>query len=305
VKTESLIVSLRKRFKIKFTALCAFFATLLLSAIAEVPSEAEREETRMHPARAGWAEVEITPPLGIGLGGRGGPDTVAKRILDPLFAQVTYIRDSQGRGLVIVSFDVVAMPHELSDRLRMQIAQDLKVDWDLILLNASHTHSGPYMIRSLMAGVDAPPEIEQKYFETLCEKIRQACRDAKSRLQPVEAQVFSGTSEAAINRRGKNARGARGIIPDPDVKTNIRERRRSGDTFFVRLPSGDCLRICRRCHFRGFSRRRQKCSSTGNRQRRACSVSPGLCRRCASARRGRYSQSPLPRLASRRFAGDR
>ncbi len=33
-------------------------------------------------ASAGWAEVDITPPLGIGLGGRGGPGTVAKKVLD-------------------------------------------------------------------------------------------------------------------------------------------------------------------------------------------------------------------------------
>ncbi len=39
-------------------------------------------------ARAGWAESEITPPLGIALGGRGGPTTLANKILDPLYAQV-------------------------------------------------------------------------------------------------------------------------------------------------------------------------------------------------------------------------
>src|SRR5215831_5894793 len=46
-------------------------------------------------ATAGWGEVEITPPLGIGLGGRGGPDTVANKVLDPLFAQVFYLKDAQ------------------------------------------------------------------------------------------------------------------------------------------------------------------------------------------------------------------
>src|SRR5437588_679963 len=70
------------------------------------------------PSLGGWAEVEITPPLGIGLGGRGGPETLAKKVLDPLFAQVLYLKDANGKGFILVSFDLVALPHELSDRIR-------------------------------------------------------------------------------------------------------------------------------------------------------------------------------------------
>src|SRR3989442_475490 len=94
-------------------------------------------------ASAGWVEVGITPPPGIGLGGRGGPETLASKILDPLYAQVTYLKDANGIGFVLVSFDVVALPHELSDRLRNDIVNESGVDWNLVVLNASHTHSGP------------------------------------------------------------------------------------------------------------------------------------------------------------------
>src|SRR6266704_1779835 len=129
-------------------------------------------------ASAGWAEVDITPPLGIGLGGRGGPGTVAKKVLDPLFAQVLYLQDAHGAGFVLVSFDVVALPHDLSDRLRFAIVNELGVDWNLVLLNASHTHSGPYTIRSLIAGVGPAPKIEQDYLASLEEKIVSATRAA-------------------------------------------------------------------------------------------------------------------------------
>ncbi|HRD05632.1 MAG TPA: hypothetical protein PK942_13005, partial [Verrucomicrobiota bacterium] len=93
-------------------------------------------------ATAGWAEVEITPPLGIALGGRAGPVTPADKVLDPLFAQVLCLRDGLGKGLVLVSLDLIGLPHDLSDRLRAQLVQELGVGWNLVVLNASHTHSG-------------------------------------------------------------------------------------------------------------------------------------------------------------------
>jgi hypothetical protein len=165
-------------------------------------------------SQAGWAEVEITPPLGIGLGGRGGPETAAKKILDPLFAEVLYVKDPKGTGFVVVSFDLVALPHDLSDRIRTDIVNELGVEWNLIVLNASHTHSGPYMIRSLMAGVGPPPQIEIDYFKSLEDKIVSATRSAAKSSKPVKVEVFLGTSDVGINRRGKNKLGNRGILPD-------------------------------------------------------------------------------------------
>jgi neutral ceramidase len=166
-------------------------------------------------SQAGWAEVEITPPLGIGLGGRGGPETVAKKVLDPLYAEVLYVKDSKGTGFVLISFDLVALSHELSDRIRTDIVNELGVEWNLVVLNASHTHSGPYMIRSLMAGVGPAPQIEVDYFKTLEEKIVSATRSASKAMKPVKVEVFQGTSDVGINRRGKNKQGNRGILPDP------------------------------------------------------------------------------------------
>src|SRR5262245_38878680 len=164
-------------------------------------------EGKTEPASAGWAEVEITPPLGIGLGGRGGPETVATKVLDPLFAQVLCVKDGKGTGFVLVSFDLVGLPHDLSDRIRNDIVNELGVDWNLVVLNASHTHSGPYMIRSVMAGVGPPPQVEIDYFKALEEKIVSATRAAAKALQPVDVEVFAGTSDVGINRRGRNKQG--------------------------------------------------------------------------------------------------
>lgn len=168
------------------------------------------------PVRAGWAQVEITPPLGIALGGRGGPDTLANRVLDPLLAQVLYIRDSKGAGLVLVSLDLIGLPHSLSQRLRTVLVHELGVEWNLVLVNTSHTHSGPYMLRELMAGLADAPQIETDYFKTLEDKVVAAARQARDCLQPVTVASYRGTSHVAINRRGRNKDGKVAMLPNPD-----------------------------------------------------------------------------------------
>lgn len=182
-----------------------WFGTLFLTLAGEAASG---------PASAGWAEVEITPPLGIALGGRGGAETLANKLIHPLYAQVLYLKDGKGTGFVLVSLDVIGLPHDLSDRIRTRVVHELGVEWNLVVLNASHTHSGPHMLRSLMAGVGPPPPIESDYFKSLEEKIASAARAAGKALQPVQVELFQGASPLGINRRGSNERGRHGMLPD-------------------------------------------------------------------------------------------
>lgn len=167
-------------------------------------------------ASAGWAEVEITPPLGLALGGRGGPVTPADKVLDPLYAQVLCLRDGKGKAFVLASFDVIGLPHDLSDRIRTRLVHELGVEWNLVVLNASHTHSGPYMLRSLMAGVGPPPQVEVDYFNALEDKLAAAARVVRTALRPVSVEVFHGSTDIGINRRGKNLQGRVGMNPDPN-----------------------------------------------------------------------------------------
>ena len=135
-------------------------------------------------------------------------------VLDPLYAQVLFLRDAKGAGFVLASFDLIGLPHDLSDRIRLRMVHELGVDWNLVVLNCSHTHSGPFVLRSLKAGVGPPPPIEIDYFNTLEDKLVAATRAAARALQPVEVEVFQGAARVGINRRGKSPEGRRGIIPD-------------------------------------------------------------------------------------------
>ena len=188
------------------------FLALVLSASETCGAPGEKDS-----ALAGWAEVEITPPLGIALGGRGGPITLANKILDPLYSQVLYLKDAKGTGFVLASFDLVGITHELGDRIRTAIVQELGVEWNLVVLNCSHTHSGPYMLRSLMAGVGPMPQNESDYFDALTESIVTATRAARKALKPVEVEIFNGKSDVAVNRRNRNKQGVMTMLPNTNA----------------------------------------------------------------------------------------
>jgi len=186
------------------------YLVILGVASMGIGSAAERTAT----SSAGWAEVEITPPLGIALGGRGGADAEVTRILDPLYAHVLVLKDGKGTGLVLVSLDVVGMQHDTSERIRMTIAGELGVEINLVVLNFSHTHSGPFMYRNLFAGIGPAPEIETDYLNSLVEKITLTARRAAKDMRPVGVEIFSGPSKVGINRRGKSRQGNIGILPN-------------------------------------------------------------------------------------------
>ena len=196
-----------------------FFVIILLSIFVLLRGNTSQsaEPKSQSVASAGWSEIEITPPLGIALGGRGAPSTASRKVLDPLFAQVLYLKDAKGTGFVLVSFDLISLSHELSEKIRLKIVHELGVPWNLVVLNCSHTHSGPYMIRSLMAGVDPAPDIEIEYFKMLEAKIVLATRAAAKAMTPVKVEIFNGISQVAINRRGKNRKGETAMLPNANA----------------------------------------------------------------------------------------
>jgi neutral ceramidase len=189
--------------------------TLAVLFFAAAVSSAARAEAPA--ALAGFAEADITPPLGIDLGGRGCRDSSADEVLDPLQAAATILKDSRGSTLVIVSLDLVGLPRALSEQIRGQVAGKLGIPVENVLLNCSHTHSGPMMYRETMAGCGGPTELEQKYRDELAAKVYAMVTAAAGRLSPATVQVHQGKCDVGINRRGKSPSGQTLMKPNPDA----------------------------------------------------------------------------------------
>ncbi|MHC4563540.1 MAG: hypothetical protein ACYS8X_12305, partial [Planctomycetota bacterium] len=88
--------------------------------------------------QAGFAELDVTPPVGCWL---LGPVAQSTGVHDPLMARALVLDDGQTQ-VAILGIDLIGMGWELADELRTLIRERAGVD--LVLLQFSHTHNAPF-----------------------------------------------------------------------------------------------------------------------------------------------------------------
>ncbi len=144
------------------------------------------------PLEAGVARVEITPVTLMPMYGyanrKCGP---ANGTHDPLQAKALVLRAGESR-IAIVTLDIGNL---VSDRLRREVAEKLGIP--VLLLAASHTHSGPQF---LSYGTSAPTPEGTAYLAEIEGKIFNAVRDASASMFPARLAVARGSLQLGYNR---------------------------------------------------------------------------------------------------------
>ena len=138
--------------------------------------------------RVGFGKREITPPLGYPLVGQYYA-RFAKGVLDPLFARAAIFETDEVKSIVM-TLDVCLLSKPLGTEIRERIAKAVGLPADAILINASHTHTGPLTGKDFASDTVATPE----YLELLKERSVEACLDALCDLAP--AKMFFAETEA-------------------------------------------------------------------------------------------------------------
>ncbi len=172
-----------------------------------------------HP-KAGWATTDITPPLGLPLGGRGPRHTPGSTVLAPLLAQALLLEDDQGGRTLWLSFDLIGLSYTYAAALRHQLASALAIPYAAVILAASHTHSGPLTEFDDYATNLPKPADLQAYEDELFRKLLTVAQAAASKLRAVKVTCHRGVSQIGINRRRRNAAGEMTMAPNPEGAYN-------------------------------------------------------------------------------------
>jgi len=149
--------------------------------------------------QAGFATVDITPPLGVYLAGHFNARQ-ANGLHDPLTAQaLIFAWDNQ--QVAFLGCDLIGIPGELTSLVRQHLQTDAVMLW------ATHTHAGPI----LHSGWSEPRD--EEYFRVLAAKLAGAVTEARRRMRPVQLKVGWGFEDRlSFNRRY--------VMKDGSVRTN-------------------------------------------------------------------------------------
>lgn len=155
--------------------------------------------------KAGVAKVNITPGQYIWMGGYAFRDRPAEGKITDLWAKALALEDANGRRAVIVTMDLHRIPKEVSDRIRHKLSEKLQLSKSQIILNASHTHTGPifgdhylFMYNFFSDSVQIKKVIEYASFvET---KIINLVVEAFNQMKAVHLYSGNGIARFQVNR---------------------------------------------------------------------------------------------------------
>ncbi|MFN9742403.1 MAG: neutral/alkaline non-lysosomal ceramidase N-terminal domain-containing protein [Acidobacteriota bacterium] len=109
--------------------------------------------------KAGLATVVITPSKPVWMAGYAARTKPAEGKLHDLYAKAIAIEDAEGNRVVLVTSDLLGFTQDLAMSITERAARDFKLRRDQIILNASHTHSGPVVRQSLIGAYDLQADL--------------------------------------------------------------------------------------------------------------------------------------------------
>lgn len=159
--------------------------------------------------QAAAARVDITPPVGVDLQGYAGRTHGAVGVLDPLFARCLVVERERGPRWALISADLISFENDEANQIRALAREALGAD-AAVSLAATHTHSGPALLRLRNFG-----ERHEAYIAYAIEAIGRCVRDALRRLRPALAVTSTGEASFAVNRRKPTPGGQIALAPYP------------------------------------------------------------------------------------------
>jgi len=181
------------------------------------------EDQRERTLTIGWGHADLTPQGPVLIAGQFHA-RVSEGVRDPLTATALALENHSGEQAILVGCDLVSIPDGLRDGVRDRLANVDGLDPLKVILNATHTHTGPE-IRSDRAGIGGTVGADdcgvaldamsgRECMEYVADRIAGAVRHAWENRKP--GGVSHALSHAVIghNRRWTNRDGVSRMYGD-------------------------------------------------------------------------------------------
>ncbi len=184
----------------------------LALGIIGVTSPVARAATPAEPPpwKAGAAAIDITPEGPVWLAGYGARTRPSEGVAQKIFAKALALEDAAGATVVLVTLDLIGVPRPVRAAVEKAVAAQHGLPPASILLNASHTHSGPspYAYSVPQPAYAAKGEEYGRFLEG---KITDVVGTALAQRRPARLSYTHARAGFAMNRRlpaGKEIRNA-------------------------------------------------------------------------------------------------
>ena len=157
--------------------------------------------------KAGVARVIITPQQQMWMAGYASRTNPSDGKLHELWAKALVLEDANGEQAVLVTMDLLGLPKKMSDNIRHQLKEKFELSKSQIVLNSSHTHSGPVLQDALF---DIYPldsiqlEKIRHYSDWLEVQIVDLVGVAFHSMTPAQLYTNNGVTRFQVNRRNNN-----------------------------------------------------------------------------------------------------
>ena len=158
--------------------------------------------------KAGVAKVAITPEQNMWMAGFASRTHQSEGKLHDLWAKALALEDADGKKSVLVTLDLLGLPQKLSEDIRAQLKTQNGLTKENIILNSSHTHSGPVLKEALFDIYplnDAETKLTETYSLKLVQNLVTLVGDAIKNLQSAQLSTGNGVTRFQVNRRNNDA----------------------------------------------------------------------------------------------------
>ncbi len=173
----------------------SFFMSLLLLILSGFyAADSARAELR-----AGAARESIVPPFPTKMGGFFDRLDNFKGVHDEIFARALVL-DNGKTQIVVIGSDLINVSADITARVRENLARDLLIPVQNVLVSSTHNHSSPSV--NTPGRIDDPDEKSAAFF---VEKFTKVAIDAYTKAVPARAGFAAGQLKGATrNRQQRN-----------------------------------------------------------------------------------------------------